>query len=155
MGAEGRYTPTRLLGTRARLVSTPAKTSRARDSFGSAPFSAKLDGTVTQTPEPGGAVVDLALRVSGQVQGRLRVRLGGAPLEGGGLSMTGSQVDLTAAGLSSVLQGQIVSLQGQQFLARVANSAGTVLDLRAILNIDSQSGLVTGTLAASPAGSGG
>jgi hypothetical protein len=148
-------TPARLLGKSTTFVAARARTSAARDALGSSPFSAKLDGTVTQTPEPGGAIVDLALRVSGPVHGRLRVRMGGAPLEGGGLSMTGSQVDLTASGLSSVLQGQIVSLQGEQFLARVADSAGTVLDLRASLNIDSQSGMVTGTLAASPAGSGG
>ena len=38
--------------------------------------------------------------------------MAGAPLAGGGLSMTGSQVQLTAVGLRSVLVGQISSLQG-------------------------------------------
>lgn len=115
------------------------------------PFSATLDGTVTQTEGPGGAIVEISASVKGGVRGRLRVRMGGAPLEGGGLSMTGSQVDLSAAGATTVLQGRIVSLQGQQFLARVANGSGSVLDLQANLNIDGNSGAVTGTLTGTPA----
>jgi hypothetical protein len=118
------------------------------------PFSARLSGKANQTSEGGGAIVDLKLRLSGGVHGRLQVRMAGAPLGGGGLSMTGSQVDLIADGLPSVLAGQIVSLQGQQFLARVADTSGTKLDLRANLTIDSQSGAVTGTLAANAPGGG-
>jgi hypothetical protein len=95
----------------------------------------------------------MALRLTGSVQGRLRVRLAGAPLGGGGLSMTGSQVDLIAPGLPSTMDGKIISLQGQKFVARVASSSGSVLDLRANLNIDGQGG-VTGTLAAAPPGGG-
>lgn len=129
-----------------RIVSTPTLNG---------PFSADLAGTVIQTPKPGGAVVDLALRLSGGARGRLRIRLAGAPIDGGGLSLTGSQVDLKAAGLASVMQGKIVSLEGQRLLARVAGSGGSALDLRANLNIDSQTGSVSGTLSASPAGSGG
>jgi hypothetical protein len=119
------------------------------------PFSARLVGTVTQTPRPGGAVVDLALRLSGAVHGRLRIRLAGAPLGAGGLSMTGSQVDLLTNQSSSVMQGRIVSLQGQQFLARVADGSGSTLDLRGNLAIDNQSSAVTGTLTATSAGGGG
>jgi hypothetical protein len=60
--------------------------------------------------------------------------------------MTGSQVDMSAAGLASVLQGKIVSLQGQQFVARVGDQTGSTLDLQARLNIDNNSGTVTGSL---------
>jgi hypothetical protein len=81
--------------------------------------------------------------------------MAGAPIDSGGLSMTGSQVDLLADGLPSLMEGQIVSLQGQQFLARVADSSGAELELRASLNIDSQSGRVTGSLRASQSGGGG
>jgi hypothetical protein len=115
------------------------------------PFEARLSGTVTQTPEPGGAIVDLALTVTGGARGELRVRLAGAPVGGGGLSMTGSQVDLSAVGLASVLQGRIVSLQGQQFVARVRDASGSAVDLEASLDIDNRTGAVTGTLAARPA----
>jgi hypothetical protein len=119
------------------------------------PFSASLNGTINQTEEPGGAVLDLALRVTGGAHGELRVRMAGAPDGSGGLSLTGSQVDMSANGLASVLEGKIVSLQGQQFVARVADRSGSTLDLSANLNIDNQSGTVTGTLSGAPAGSGG
>jgi hypothetical protein len=49
------------------------------------------------------------------------------------------------------MQGTIVALNGQQFTARVA-AAGSVLNLRANLNIQSSSGQVTGTLAADRGG---
>ena len=112
-----------------------------------------LSGTVAENQAEGGAVVDLALGVDGQVHGRLRVRIAGVPVDaGGGLSMTGSQVDLAVAGAPSVLQGQITSLQGERFVARVSDRrGGTVLDLRANLSIDNQNNTVTGTLAGTPA----
>jgi methionine sulfoxide reductase heme-binding subunit len=147
----------RRAGTPASLLPKPvasvpaasAPASRAPRSL-TAPFTAHLDGKVVQTPEPAGAILDLALRLSGGVQGQLRIRLAGAPLSSGGLSLTGSQVDLAEVGAPSVLQGQIVSLQGQQFTARVS-AGGTVLNLRANLNIDGQTGAVTGTLSGAPA----
>jgi methionine sulfoxide reductase heme-binding subunit len=114
------------------------------------PFTARLSGTAKQSAEQGGAIIDLALRLSGGARGRLRVRMAGAPIDGGGLSMTGSQVDLLAKGLADVMQGQITSLQGNQFDARVAGASGSRMILHAIVNIDQQSGLVTGTLSARP-----
>jgi hypothetical protein len=74
--------------------------------------------------------------------------MAGAPLDGGGLSMTGSQVDLLADG-APVLQGQITSLQGNEFVARVADQSGSEFNLHALVNIDSNSGAVTGTLTGS------
>ena len=155
-------TPITLLGksftpvpTAVRRAAAPSAASSAGSSAGTlkAPFSARLAGTASQTPEAGGSIVDLALRLSGGARGRLRIRMAGAPLSGGGLSMTGSQVDLLVDGLPSVMEGQIVSLQGQQFLARVADASGSRLDLRASLNIDNQ-GAVSGTLSATAAGGG-
>jgi hypothetical protein len=110
-----------------------------------------MDGTVTENQAPGGAIVDLALRVHGQVRGRMRVRLGGVPIGGGGgLSMTGSQVDLALAGQPSVLQGKIVSLRGEEFDARLSNG-GTTVDIHAQLQIDTNNNTVTGTLSGAPA----
>jgi hypothetical protein len=146
-------TPTTLLAShvaaaraaRARAA-RPAPARAATVDTLKVPFSATLNGTVNQTQEPGGAILDLALRVSGGANGELRVRMAGAPDGGGGLSMTGSQVDMSAAGLASVLEGKIVSLQGQQFVARVGDRTGSTLELQASLNIDNQSGTVTGSL---------
>jgi hypothetical protein len=109
-------------------------------------FTDSLDGTVRQSPATGGAIVDLVMRCEGALSGTLRVRLAGAPVAGGGLSLTGSQVQLTASGLTAALQGRVRSLAGQSFDARVRNAVGTTVDLRVDLNIDAGSGTVTGTL---------
>lgn len=110
------------------------------------PFSASLSGTVTQTSAPGGALVDLVLRCSGQIHGELRVRLAGSPIPGGGLSMTGSQVQFTATGLTSAYQGTISALRGEDFLAHVSDPSGRGLRLHASLTIDDSNDTVTGTL---------
>jgi methionine sulfoxide reductase heme-binding subunit len=111
------------------------------------PFSATLSGTISQAPVSGGEVVDLALSFTGGERGVLRVRLAGAP-QAGGLSMTGSQVDMTAVGLRSALAGKVTTLQGQQFDARVRDASGSALVLHADLNIDDRGGSVTGSLVA-------
>ncbi len=117
-------------------------------------FSARLGGSVNQTQAPGGAIVDLNMRLRGGARGRLRVRLGGLPVAGGGLSMTGSQVDLITNALPSALAGRVTQLQGTEFVARVRGSSGLALTLHARLRIDAQSGSVTGRLTASPVSSG-
>ncbi len=135
-----------------RVAATQPLSTTSQRATLTAPFSARLSGTVTQKQEPGGAIVDLALQLSGGARGKLRVRLAGAPLlDGGGLSMTGSQVDLLASGLPSVMAGQIVSLQGTDLLARVSDGAGSALNLNASLDIDDRTGEVSGTLSANDA----
>ncbi len=157
-------TPASLLGqSRAPAAASTAASAPSSHSGGASagagasvtnhPFMATVAGSLHESAAPGGAVVDLALRVSGQIRGRLRVRIAGKPV-GGGLSMTGSQVDLAAAGVPSVLEGTIDSLRGTQFTARVTDSQGSVVVLRAALQIDNQSDTVTGTLSGAPAGGG-
>ncbi|MHB8657163.1 MAG: ferric reductase-like transmembrane domain-containing protein [Solirubrobacteraceae bacterium] len=116
------------------------------------PFSATVHGTVKQSNQAGGTIVDLALKLSGGADGRLRVRLAGSAAAGGGLSMAGSQVDLLASGLPSVMEGQVVQLQGQQFLARVSGASGSQLNLLANLSINSQAGTVSGTVSGTQVG---
>jgi hypothetical protein len=145
-----------LLAHRTVAPAVTARSTPARRPVAAAlklPFSATLSGTINQTQVSGGAVVDLALEVNGGARGKLRVRMAGAPDGTGGLSLTGSQVDLAATGESSVLQGRIVSLEGQAFTARV-RGAGQAVDLQANLDINSQAGTVTGTLSANSAGGG-
>jgi sulfoxide reductase heme-binding subunit YedZ len=155
-------TPTTLLAknivpARA-VVATPAKPSRptapAAPPAKAKAFSARVKGTVSQTAVTGGALIDISMRLIGSPSGRLRVRLAGAPIDGGGLSLTGSQVDLITNGRSSVMQGKIVSLQGTEFLAHVTDSTGAAMDVQARLNINAQTNVVTGTVAGTPAGSG-
>lgn len=148
-------TPVKLLGARATAATSRGTPVASRPAATPGPldraFSATLTGTATQSSEAGGAIVELAMRLGGPVTGQMRVRLGGAPLPSGGLSLTGSQVDLSAPGMPSVMAGQIVSLEGGRFRARVRDQSGTVVDLDANLNIDQSNGSVTGTLTGRPA----
>jgi len=148
-------TPASLLGSLHGASSAPVAVAGSSSSSAAASvlgraFTASLGGNLRQAPAPNGAVVDLTLRVSGQIRGRLRVRIAGHPI-GGGLSMTGSQVDLAVAGVPTVLQGTIDSLRGTAFSARVTDTQGTSVELRADLRINDQTNAVTGTLSGAPA----
>ena len=114
------------------------------------PFTASVSGTVTQSNAADGAIIELNLRLGGPVTGQLRIRLGGAPLPQGGLTLTGSQADLTGPGLPSALGGTVRSLTGDRIAARVKDVSGTAVDLQANLSIDQNSGSVTGTVAGTP-----
>lgn len=156
-------TPSTLLGSARRAAGTATAGSASAGSAavgasaapggsaGSAPapFSASLTGRVTQRVVTGGGLVDLNLTLGGGTRGRLRVRLAGSPIAGGGLSMTGSQVDLLLGDrVSSLLAGTITSLQGSDFVARVTGAAGA-LTLNVQLSIDQRTGDVSGRLRAS------
>jgi sulfoxide reductase heme-binding subunit YedZ len=146
-------TPPSLLGaaarTAARVTSTPSTTTAAPPLATAKlklPFTARLAGHLSQSTAQGGAILDLELRLSGGVSGALRIRLGGQPTGGGGLSLTGSQVDLLAAGMSQAMQGQVTTLEGTHLTARVTGAREAPLNLIADLQIDNQTGSVTGSL---------
>lgn len=109
-------------------------------------FSATLAGHIVQTRLPEGMIVEFSLRASGGIDGVLRMRLAGAPLDGGGLALSGSQVDLVAAGIPSALAGRVVSLDGNRLLARVRSASGQLYLLRATVDIQPGGDQVTGTL---------
>jgi sulfoxide reductase heme-binding subunit YedZ len=131
------------------VSSVAAVTPSARSGSAPSPFSAALSGRVTQHQVSGGGLVDLDLHLVGARSGRLRVRLAGSPIPGGGLSMTGSQVDLLlGVRTGTLLAGTITSLQGSDFVARVTGAGGALtLDVR--LTIDQSTGAVTGHVRAS------
>jgi hypothetical protein len=114
-------------------------------------FTAHLTGTLRELTAPGGAVIQLTMRMSGGMAGLLRIRLGGIPDPSGGLSLSGSQVDLAGAGMPAAMQGRVTSLQGEQLAATVTGARGGVLNLQATLNIDNASHVVTGVLRGEPA----
>jgi sulfoxide reductase heme-binding subunit YedZ len=154
-------TPTHLLakGAGRRVVTTataPSSTvSRPASGILDHAFSASLAGRASQENLSNGAIVQLLLRVSGGIRGVLRVRMGGTGISGGGLSMSGSQVDLSAVGMPEALQGQVVSLEGDNIVAKVSDASGLQVDLQATVSIDNQTNVVTGTLTGQPAGRGG
>ena len=144
-------TPLTLLGAHAVASSstTATSTSSAKGPLDRR-FSANLSGTVSQQEASGGAIVELSLRLDGGAHGQMRIRLGGEPLPSGGLSLTGSQVDLTAPGMPSAMVGKILSLQGGEFEARVSDASGSVVELRVNLTVDQNTGAVTGTMGGAP-----
>ena len=142
-------TPTHLLARPASDVSSPPTTTTPTPAAPASPpkgFTASVRGSLTQSSTSGGAIVEISLRLGGGAHGRLRVRLGGTPLAGGGLSMAGSQVDLIESRYPSVLAGTIQALQGTSFVARVRSGTGAGLTLHARLSIDPQTSAVTGSL---------
>jgi hypothetical protein len=144
-------TPASLLAPSAASSSVRVSTAGASAAGRPAPFSATVSGTISQTDEPAGEVVDLALGLSGGKRGQLRVRLAGQGDGSGGLQLTGSQVDLTAVGFRSAMTGTVSSLDGERFDARVSDADGSKLLLHADLQIDNQAGTVSGSLVATRA----
>lgn len=113
-------------------------------------FSALLDGSVKQAQQPFGLIVDLNMRLHGGARGQLRIRLAGAPIAGGGLTLTGSQVDLIADGIPTVMEGKVSSLAGGDLVARVRGPSGRGLKLDVRVRIDTRANSVAGDLTATP-----
>jgi sulfoxide reductase heme-binding subunit YedZ len=142
-------------GTPAALLRTSVRSTRNQralrsNSARARTFSATLTGSISRSTVTGGALVDLLLRMSGGAPGVLRVRLAGKPLPTGGISLVGSQVDLSAPSVGGVLAGSVDSLQGRRFRARVTKTGGLAYELYADLEIDSSTGAVRGRLRAVP-----
>ena len=92
------------------------------------------------------AAVDMPMQLGGGVSGRLHIRIVGQPLSGGGVTMQDSHVTLGPLSDPGLYAGRVISLSGSEVVATLARSDGRALQLRARLNIDSQSASVTGRL---------
>jgi sulfoxide reductase heme-binding subunit YedZ len=149
-------TPTHLLASAHPTTEAVARRTPVtpRNGGWNKPFSGQLSGTLAQTNEPGGVIIDLSMQVSGGLHGQLRMRLAGQPLDNGGLSMTGSQVDLLGDGHATVLDGHITALEGLQFVAQLSDGSGAHMQLQGTLNINSSNNTVSGSLSGSPGGTG-
>jgi methionine sulfoxide reductase heme-binding subunit len=108
-------------------------------------FDADLDGRIRTERASGGAIIDLEMSLRGVTGGVLRVRLAGQPLPTGGISLVGSQVDLSVPELGAVLAGRVQDLSGTDFRAHVTG-CGLAYTLHAALQVDSQAGTITGRL---------
>jgi methionine sulfoxide reductase heme-binding subunit len=131
---------------RATARTTVAKT--VPDPFGRS-FSASFTGPLREGTSAGGlAVVDLNLRLQGQPDGVLRIRLGGAALSGGGLRMDRSAVTLGPPGRPGEYQGKVDFLQNSELRAKVGSPEGHALRLDVSLSIDGSN--VQGTVSGKP-----
>jgi DMSO/TMAO reductase YedYZ heme-binding membrane subunit len=145
-------TPVQLLASR-RTTTPSAATSVKRVSLPRTRFSATLTGTVHETNRADG-LLDVVIRgrVQGGAGGAFRLDLRGQPLQGG-VSMTASGMSYVPAGTQTVYLGNVTSLSGRSVIVDVATASGAHLRLSFALNIDAQSGVVTGTMDATPGGS--
>ncbi len=154
-------TPAKLLFGGVKLPATAAATTQHASSSTpppasnlSQPFNARIDGTVRQSSTAGGALVDIRLALHGGPGGRgggaLRIRMAGQPLPGGGIQMTGSQVDLTPSAGAPLMTGSLTSLDGSQLTAQVIAATGARLNLHVQLQINPSTDAASGELSAGP-----
>jgi DMSO/TMAO reductase YedYZ heme-binding membrane subunit len=132
-------------------TSAPPSTT-APSSFGQAPFTATLRGTLTQSaPDAGGLVtvrIDTALE--GAATGRLVVTIQGRPARTEGVDLATSTVALGPAQQPGLYSGKVTDLQGTRLVMSATNSHGATLTLAARLQTDPSSDAVSGTLRATP-----
>jgi hypothetical protein len=115
-------------------------------------FSASATGSVGETELSNGLVrVQLRLALSGEPLTALTIRIDGQPVDGGGVQMLGSVVDLGTASDPTLYAGRVTGLRGSNVHARVRGPRGQA-DLQARLQIDSGGATATGTVSSAPAG---
>jgi hypothetical protein len=88
--------------------------------------------------------------VPGQKLSRLRLRIDGRALSGGGVSMTSSRVTLGSRSDPTQYRGHITALSGSAIEASLRDTAGTRLSLVVQLRIQPGSGAAAGTVAVQP-----
>ena len=136
----------------AKRAGTPTSllpaTSAAPAGPGAAPtFSATVSGSVLQQQLSNGLdQVRISLVVHGQQWSRLRLRIDGRPLHGGGVAMTASRVTLGTRSDPTRYRGHVTALNGAAIEAALRGRAGTRLTLVVQLQIQPGSGAATGTL---------
>jgi sulfoxide reductase heme-binding subunit YedZ len=109
-------------------------------------FSGQLTGHMTQSgPDANGLVgVRIDAAVHGRVEAKIRLVLKGTPTSGGGVSMTASGVAFATSGTSTVYEGSITGLNGDEVLAHVTAPALGSVELRLSLHLNASTGTVTG-----------
>ncbi len=143
-------TPASLL--RYAQTSSSSSSSAASTSAGGSStsgFTASASGTVQQGSTGDGlSQVNIALNLAGQKLNTLAITLRGQALEGGGLQMTSSDVTLGPSSNPGQYRGAVTSLEGTNVAAQVTDAGGHRLALTAQLQINPDSGAVTGTVTA-------
>ncbi len=143
-------TPSYLLASSTGTTSVGSASSR---SAGPTSFTARVNGSVSQNQTSSGlAVVDVSTTVAGERLDKLHIRMIGEPLDGGGVQMTSSSVTLGSISDPGQYRGSVTALQGTDVAARLRGPGGSALRLTAQLQINAETGGVSGTVQVAPAG---
>jgi ferric reductase like protein len=116
----------------------------------SVPFTAALQGSLTQT-QPDGAgntTITIDADLSGAARGTLQLVLRGTALAGGGVRMTASRARMGPPGQPAQYQGEITGLEGSRVVAALRDAGGQQVTVVASLQIDPQSNAVSGAVRA-------
>jgi len=130
-------------------TSSPASQKSSPQRLPDAPFTAPLVGSVAQSaPNQNG---EIAIRIhattGGGTNGVLDIVLDGTPSDGGGVSLTGSQVSFGTASQPQQYTGQLTDLRGGVLQISTRDSSGRRLALSVTVNLNGAR--VTGQLSAS------
>jgi hypothetical protein len=143
-------TPQSLL---ARATTTTSRTETASRllALPTSAFTATFRGRVHQSSQDanGHVLVNISGRTSGGNSGVLWIRLQGAPIAGGGVSMTASGASYGPASFPDAYVGTIVGLQGTRILLSL-NGPASRLALQIDLQLDPATGDATGTVQGNP-----
>jgi hypothetical protein len=144
-------TPASLLGSSSASVSNPVSspgTAGPTAPVLHVPFSATFAGTQAETGPTSDGLVSVTIRgnFNGSQTGTLSVVLTGQPSNSGGVSLTGSQVDLGPASQPKLYEGHITQLQGSSLVASLSDAAGSTLVATIRLNLSQGSSQVSGSL---------
>jgi sulfoxide reductase heme-binding subunit YedZ len=145
-------TPTSLIAGRRATTKVAAPSPQLTSaSLPRAAFSATVAGTIHESNTAGG-LVHVVIRASlhGGAGGSARIDLRGQALQSG-VSMTASGASYVPAGTGTTYIGTVTALSGQQVDASVKTASGAQLQLSFVLNIDTATGKVTGTVDGTPA----
>ncbi|HEY3701403.1 MAG TPA: ferric reductase-like transmembrane domain-containing protein [Acidimicrobiales bacterium] len=131
--------------------SAPPSTA-APSTFGQAPFTGTLEGTLVQSaPDAGGLVtvrIDTALE--GAVAGRLVVTIQGRAARTEGVDLSTSTVTLGPLQQPGMYKGKVTDLEGTRLVMAATNAQGAALTLSTRLQTDPSSNAVSGMLRATP-----
>jgi hypothetical protein len=116
--------------------------------FTALPFTANLDGRVTQSPNGGGdqVTVRLSTTLSSGADGVLTVDITGRPVDDGGVLMQTSRVTLGTNDRPALYDGQVTDLRGTDIGAVVSDGSGVRVRLAIAVQIDRGSARVSGTV---------
>jgi sulfoxide reductase heme-binding subunit YedZ len=134
-------TPSTLL---ASARSSPAAVARATVAV---PFSSQVRGAITQTDAGARSTVTIDAVLPAAGNARLRVVIEGAPLSGGGVSMSQGTVRLGTDGAPDLYQGYITRLSGTSVAATARSQAGKRISLAMDFTVDNAN-VVGGTVSA-------